>query len=70
MHVELAKKREALKSADYGELVAQEITQRGAIHALEHLVEHGFTRENAEAMLKSLRENLVYIEAVKDGKAP
>lgn len=70
MHIELAKKREALKSAGDSELVAQEIVQRGAINALETILRRGFTRGNARAMLGSLRENLAYIEALRADKGP
>lgn len=65
MHIELAQKREALKSADEAELVAQEIVQRGAINACETLLKRGVTRANVRVMLLSLRENLAYIEEVR-----
>lgn len=68
MHVELAQKRDALKSADASELAAQEIVQRGAINACETLLKRGVTRENVQAMLSSLRENLAYIEALRAEK--
>lgn len=68
MHVELAQKQEALKSADDSELVGHEIVQRGAINALETLAQRGVTRENVQAMLRGLRENLAYIEALRAEK--
>lgn len=69
MHVELAQKRAALKSADASELVAQEIVQRGAINACETLLQRGVTRQNVQAMLCSLQENLAYIEGLRARKA-
>lgn len=43
-------------------MLAQQICQRGAVHALEHLIVAGPTMENARAMLASLHDGLAAIE--------
>lgn len=46
------------------ELIAQQLVQRGAEHALASLQEVGVTTENCAAMLTSLREGLFAIHEV------
>lgn len=52
-----------------GSLVAQQIAQQGAIHAVGYFLKHGCTRALAEMMLVSLRENMriVRVEAERRG---
>ena len=47
------------KTMDRNELLAQQICQRGAEHALEELQKLGVTPENCQAMLDSLRHALI-----------
>jgi hypothetical protein len=47
--------RTYLKSLDDPQLLAQEITQKGAIHALDALLRLGVTEANVRAMLTDLR---------------
>ena len=60
--------RATLEPMDEPELMAQQIVQRGAMHALETLVEIGCTEQNAQDMLASLRSNMLVIEAVARDK--
>ncbi len=57
-----------LSDMDESVLVAQQITQKGAIHAIEFLIQHGCTREIADDMLSSLRANMAAISAVAQSK--
>jgi hypothetical protein len=59
-----------LKGLDEAGLLAQDLVQQGAIHAIGHLLKTGVTEANAQAMLASLRENarLVREEARSRGK--
>ncbi|WP_232346245.1 hypothetical protein [Cupriavidus sp. USMAA2-4] len=52
------------------ELVAQDLVQQGAIHAVSFLLEHGCTEGTATDMLLSLRElaDRIRAEAAKRGK--
>ena len=56
--------RATLEPMGEAELAAQQITQQGAIHALETLLAHGCTVQTANDMLASLRSNMLVIEAV------
>lgn len=60
----LAKWRAAMRTMDRAELLAQQLVQRGAEHALADLQRIGPTPENCAAMLASLREGLMEIHAV------
>jgi hypothetical protein len=59
-----------LRSLDEGQLVAQELVQQGAIHALSTLLTLGCREETAHQMLASLRDNADRIrgEAARRGK--
>lgn len=52
------------------ELIAQDLVQQGAIHAVSYMLSNGCTEDIATMMLKSLRENATMIreEAVRRGK--
>lgn len=52
------------------ELLAQDLVQQGAIHAVSYLLTNGCNEETATMMLKSLRENakLLRVEADHRGK--
>lgn len=56
--------RAALHGMEEPELLAQQIIQQGAMHALETLLAHGCTEQVAQDMLASLRSNMLVIEAV------
>jgi hypothetical protein len=60
--------RAVLEPMDEPELLAQQIVQQGATHALETLVAHGCTEQAAQDMLASLRSNMLVIEAVAQDK--
>lgn len=60
--------RTTLMAMDHPELIAQQITQQGAMHALETLLTHGCTVQTANGMLASLRSNMQMIEAVTRDK--
>jgi hypothetical protein len=60
--------RATLDVMDESELMAQQIVQQGATHALETLVAHGCTEQTAQDMLASLRSNMLVIEAVARDK--
>jgi hypothetical protein len=60
--------RTTLMAMDQPELMAQQITQQGAMHALETLLMHGCTERTANDMLASLRSNMLVIEAVARDK--
>jgi hypothetical protein len=47
---------EMLRGMDHGELLAQEVSQQGAIHAVSFLLQHGCSESTALQMLSSLRE--------------
>ncbi|MBB5547575.1 hypothetical protein [Paraburkholderia fungorum] len=50
-------------------LVAQNLVQQGAVHAISFLLQHGCNAETAAQMLASLRENARHIreEATRRG---
>lgn len=52
------------------ELIAQDLVQQGAIHAISFLMQQGCTVDAASQMLESLRKNAQYIrdEATRRGK--
>lgn len=56
------------RSMDKGALIGQQMVQRGAIDALEYLLEAGITEEGARAMLDSLREGLMDLHEVANGR--
>ena len=60
--------RATLEPMDESELMAQQIVQQGAMHALETLVAHGCNEQTAQDMLASLRSNMLVIEAVARDK--
>lgn len=60
----LAEWREAMLGMDRGELIAQQLVQRGAEHALAELQRIGVTAENCAAMLTSCREGLIAMHSV------
>jgi len=51
-------------------LIAQDLVQQGALHAISYLLQHGCNEETATQMLTSLRQNASYIrmEAKRRGK--
>lgn len=50
-------------------LVAQDLVQQGAVHAISYLLQNGCTEDTATQMLASLRENarLIREEATRRG---
>lgn len=56
--------RVAMETMSHGELMAQQLVQRGAEHALAWLVGEGATPERAASMLASVRSGLVVIHEV------
>lgn len=52
------------------QLLAQDLVQQGAIHAVSYLLANGCNEETATMMLKSLRDNseLLRVEADRRGK--
>lgn len=48
------------------ELLAQDLVQQGAIHAVSFLLTNGCNEETATMMLKSLRENAALLRAEAD----
>lgn len=52
------------RAMDEPGLMAQQLVQQGAIHALETLLMHGCTEQTVQDMLASLRSNMLVIEAV------
>jgi hypothetical protein len=54
----------SLQTMSPGEVLSQQLVQRGAEHALMQLQELGVTPENCRAMLDSLRHGLVVIHEV------
>lgn len=52
------------------QLLAQDLVQQGAIHAVSFLLKHGCTEATAADMLASLRENarLIREEATRRGR--
>jgi len=53
-----------LKKMDRAEMMAQQLTQRGAEHALMELQKLGVTAQNCADMLDSLRHGLMTIHEV------
>lgn len=51
-------------------LIAQDLVQQGAVHAISYLLQHGCNEETATHMLSSLQQNSSYIrtEAKRRGK--
>lgn len=51
-------------------LIAQDLVQQGAVHAISYLLQHGCNEETAVQMLVSLRQNASCIreEAKRRGK--
>lgn len=60
----LASWKASMRTMKREELIAQQLVQRGAEHALSSLREAGVTAENCTAMLTSLREGLIAIHEV------
>lgn len=60
-----------IREEDDNRLVAQDLVQQGAIHAISFLLQHGCTEETATSMLASLRDNarLIRKEAERRGKS-
>ncbi len=48
------------------ELIAQDLVQQGAIHAVSFLLQHGCSEETATQMLSSLRQNASHIRQEAD----
>lgn len=59
----LAAWRTSMRQMDQAELMAQQLVQRGAEHALAELQKVGATPKNCAAMLISIREALIEIHA-------
>ena len=51
-------------------LIAQDLVQQGAVHAISYLLQNGCSEETAAQMLASLRQNAKHIrdEATRRGK--
>lgn len=47
-----------LRTMDDSQLVAQQLIQQGAVHAVAWLLRHGPNEQTATSMLASLRENM------------
>lgn len=62
--------RTLFKDMDEAQLLAQDLVQQGAVHAISFLLSNGCNEETATAMLASLRENarLIREEAQRRGK--
>lgn len=58
----------SLRVLTEGELMGQQLCQRGAEHALAELQKIGVTPENCQAMLDSLRHGLIVIHEVAHGR--
>jgi hypothetical protein len=56
--------RTNLMAMEEPELLAQQIVQKGAEHALTTLLGHGCTEQAVQDMLAGLRSNMLVIEAV------
>jgi hypothetical protein len=59
----LAAWRASMRRMDRAELIAQQLVQRGAEHALAELQKVGATQDNCTAMLASIREALIEVHA-------
>lgn len=59
----LANWRASMRDMGHAELMAQQLVQRGAEHALTELQKLGATPENCAAMLASIREGLIEVHA-------
>lgn len=57
---------EFLRGLDEGGLLAQEIAQQGAVHAIAALLAYGCTEANAATMFSSLRD---YAAAIREESA-
>ena len=55
--------QQALRGMDDAQLMAQDLVQQGAVHAVSWLLANGCTEDNAAAMLASLRTNAAAIRA-------
>lgn len=66
-----AKFRAEIQSMSDQQLIAQDLVQQGAVHAVSFLLKHGCTKHTARAMLESLQENarLVRDEAARRGRS-
>lgn len=64
----IAEWKAAMQTMDRGELMAQQLVQRGAEHALATLLEIGVTTSNCASMLNSLREGLFAIHEVAQAR--
>lgn len=60
----LAEWRASMRGMDRAELIAQQLVQRGAEHALTELQRLGPSPASCVAMLTSIREGLIEIHAV------
>lgn len=60
--------RKSLEEMDRACLIAQQLVQRGAIHAIDALIAAGVTAENAVAMKESLANYLMVIHEVANRK--
>lgn len=59
-----------IRSMPDSQLIAQDLVQQGAVHAVSFLMRHGCTEQAAADMLASLRENarLIREEAARRGR--
>jgi hypothetical protein len=60
--------RRALCEMDRPMLIAQQLTQHGAIHVLNELRRRGINAENVEALLESLHHNMRAIQEIATEK--
>lgn len=58
--------QDQMRNMQAGELVAQQVCQRGAENALAELQKLGVTEANCQAMLDSLRHALVTMHEIAD----
>lgn len=59
---------EEIRGFDSQALLSQQLTQHGAIHALEHLLAIGVRKRNVISMLSDLRNTLVEVERLAAAK--
>lgn len=60
----LAEWKASMQTMDRADLIAQQLVQRGAEHALASLQQAGVTPENNASMLATVREGLIAIHEV------
>ena len=64
----VAERRQLFESMDVHALVAQQLVQRRAEHALQFVLENGATREVLEATLQQTRAGLMELNEVANAR--